>query len=79
MNNKGVGAIFCLITAILESARYISAAIFMSNVSSWDGALFQEGLSYTGNFLHVMAAFALIIGIGFLGAGVFQDFKNKNK
>lgn len=34
MNNKGVGAIFCLISAILISARYISAAVFMSGVNS---------------------------------------------
>ena len=27
MNNKGVGAVFCLIAAILMSARYIAAAI----------------------------------------------------
>ena len=48
MNNKGVGAVFCLISAILTSARYIAAAIFMSNVTSWDSTLFQAGLSYVG-------------------------------
>ncbi len=77
MNNKGIGAIFCLIAAVLESAHYIAAAIFMSNVTSWDGALFQEGLRYTGSFLTVTSAAALITGIGFLGYGVFRDFKNK--
>ncbi len=49
MNNKGIGAIFCLISAVLMSARYIAAAIFMSNVSSWDSSLFQAGLSYVGS------------------------------
>ena len=77
MNNKGVGAIFCLIAAIIECTRYIAAAIFMSNVTSWDSSLFQEGLSYTGTSLQVAAAAALIIGIGFLGCGVFQDLRKK--
>lgn len=79
MNNKGIGAIFCLIAAVLESAHYIAAAIFMSNVTSWDGPLFQEGLRYTGSFLTMAAAAALIIGIVFLVYGVFQDLKEKNK
>ena len=34
MNNKGVGVIFCLISAILVSAKYISAAMFMSNIAT---------------------------------------------
>lgn len=78
MNNKGIGAIFCLISAVLESTRYIAAAIFMSNVTSWDSSLFQEGLSYTGSSLKVMALIALITGLGFLVSGVLQDLRNKS-
>ena len=77
MNNKGVGAIFCLISAIIECTRYIAAAIFMSNVTSWNSSLFQEGLSYTGSFLKVMALITLVIGVGFLGCGVFQDLRKQ--
>ena len=33
MNNKGIGAIFCLISAILTSTRYIAAAIFKNRES----------------------------------------------
>ena len=73
MNNKGIGAIFCLISAILMSARYIAAAIFMSNVMSWDSSLFQAGLSYVGSPLKVTAIIALIAGICFLVYGVFRD------
>ena len=79
MNNKGVGAIFCLISAVLASARYIAAAAFMSNVTSWDGSLFQAGLSYVGSPLKVTAILALIVGICFLGYGVVQDFKKQDK
>ena len=77
MNNKGIGAIFCLIAAIIECTRYIAAAIFMSNVTSWDSSLFQEDLNYTGSSLNVMAMIALVIGIGFLGCGVFQDLRKQ--
>ena len=79
MNNKGVGVILCLISAVLTSARYIAAAIFMSNVSSWDSSLFQAGLSYVGSPLIITAVIALIVGICFLVYGVLQDFKKKDK
>lgn len=77
--NKVVGAVFCLISAVLASARYIAAAAFMSNVTSWDSSLFQAGLSYVGSPLKVTAIIALIAGICFLGYGVIQDFKKQNK
>ena len=48
MNNKGVGAIFCLISALLFAARYLAAAIFMSGTQSWDAVLFSHALSYGG-------------------------------
>lgn len=67
MENKIVGAIFCFMSAILISARYISAAIFMSGVVSWDATLFAAGLEYVGPFLPVAAGVAFIIGILFLG------------
>ncbi len=79
MNNKSIGAIFCLISAVLTSARYIAAATFMSNVSSWDSSLFQAGLSYVGSPLKITAVIALIAGICFLVYGVLQDFKKKDK
>ena len=77
MNNKGIGAIFCLISAVLESTRYIAAAIFMSNVTSWDSSLFQEGLSYVGSPLKIAAIVALVAGICFLVYGLFQDSKKE--
>lgn len=75
MNNKGVGVIFCLISAILVSAKYISAAMFMSNVTSWDATLFKSGLEYVGPFLSIEAILAMIIGILFLGYGLYTDSK----
>lgn len=75
MNNKGVGVIFCLISAILVSEKYISAAMFMSNVTSWDATLFKSGLEYVGPFLSIEAILAMIIGILFLGYGLYTDSK----
>ena len=79
MNNKGVGAVFCLISAILMSARYVAAAVFMSNVTSWDSSMFQEGLRYVGSPLKVTAVIALIAGVCFLGYGIFQESKKQGE
>ena len=79
MNNKGIGSIFCLIAAVLTAARYMAAAIFMSNVSSWDAGLFASGLEYIGPELKIALIIALIVGIVFLGAGIYQDIKEKKK
>lgn len=79
MNNKGVGTVFCLIAAILMAARYLSAAIFMSGVASWDSELFQASLRYIGPSLSIAAIAALAVGVIFLAVGVFQDVKNAKK
>ena len=59
MNNKGVGAVFCLIAALLMAAKYLAAAIFMSGVVSWSGELFRSGLEYVGSPLSIAAGIAL--------------------
>ena len=75
MNNKGVGAIFCLISSILISAKYISAAMFVSGATAVDAVLFKAGWEYVGPFLTVAAFFALVVGILFLGYGLYQEIK----
>ena len=79
MNNKGIGAVFCLIAAILTAARYLSASIFMSGISAWSSELFQTSLEYIGPVLPTAAIAALIVGVIFLGVGVFQDMKGPAK
>ena len=66
MNRRGAGVVFCLIAALLFSARYISAAIFGSGVLSWDSQLFHAMLEYTGNGLIIASAASLLIGIAYL-------------
>ena len=75
MNNKGVGVTFCLISAILVSTKYISVAMFMSNLATKDDSLFKKGLEYVGPFLSIETILAMIIGILFLGYGLYTDSK----
>ena len=79
MENKIVGAIICFMSTVLISARYISAAIFMSGVVSWNATLFAAGLECVGPFLAIAAGIAFIIGILFLGYGLYLDIKKMKK
>ena len=79
MNNKITGAIFCLIAAILAGARYVAAAIFMSNTAAWNAELFGNSLSYVGPNLLIAAIAALVVGIGFLVCGLLKDGKKTDK
>ena len=79
MNNKGVGAIFCLISALLFAARYLAAAIFMSGVVSWSRELFRSGLEHVGPPLSIAAVIALVLGVAFLVWGIVQDVNASKK
>lgn len=76
MNKRGTGAIFCLIASILFSARYITAAIFMSNFASWDNQSFLAGLEYQGSVLLIVSVISLIIGVLYL---ILAEIENKKK
>lgn len=75
MNNKVVGSIFCLISAILISAKYISAAMYMGSTTPKDAELFTLGLKYVGPFLTISSVIALLIGIAFFGYGIYEERK----
>lgn len=66
IDKRGTGVIFCFIASLLFAARYITAAIFMSGVSSWDSMLFTAGLEYQGYGLLVFSVISLIIGMIYL-------------
>jgi hypothetical protein len=55
-----------MIAAILFTARYLTAAIFGSNLTTWNGELFQAMLEYTGRPLTILSVIALVIGIIYL-------------
>ncbi|EKP0369321.1 hypothetical protein P0D19_003056, partial [Listeria innocua] len=48
MNKRGTGVTFIAIAAFLFSAKYISAAIFGSNLASHNRELFLAMLEYIG-------------------------------
>ncbi len=79
MNKRGVGVIFCLMAIILFSTRYITTAIFLSGVTSWDAETFVMGLSYVGSELLYLSIISLIIGIVYLILGEIEEKKNNNK
>lgn len=66
INRRFAGVVFCFMAAFLFSMRYISAAIFGSNVSSWSSELFGNMLKYTGNGLTVASVIALVVGVIYL-------------
>jgi len=77
MNRRGTGAILCLAGALLFAARYLTAAIFMSNVSSWDSMLFAAGLEYQGNGLLILGSFSFIVGIVYLAWAELEAGKGR--
>lgn len=66
MNRRGTGVIFCLIAALLYIAHYITTAIYLSNMSSWDAHMFKEGLKYTGSSLDILSVIFLVAGLVYL-------------
>lgn len=66
MNNKYIGSILCLISALLMCTRYLSAIIFMSNGTTWSEDLFGAALEYVGTPLKIASIIELIIGIIFI-------------
>ena len=75
MNKRGAGVLFCLIAAILFSARYISAAIFMSGVVSWSKDLFLSSLEYIGYPLLSLSTLSLIVGVAYLIWAEWEEWK----
>lgn len=76
MNKRGTGAIFCLMGSLLFAARYITAAIFMSNTSSWDSMLFAAGLEYQGDGLLIFSVISLVIGAVYLVWAEIEERKH---
>lgn len=75
MNRKIMGCTFFAIAAFLYAAKYIAAAIFMSNIGSHGRDWFQSGMSYVGQGLHLWALTALIFGVVYLVLGEWNDLK----
>ncbi len=77
MNRRTVGCAFVAMAAFLYTARYITAAIFISNVQNWGRDLFQGAMGYVGKELHLWALAALLVGVIYLAWGEWSDLKRK--
>ena len=75
MNFKGVGAIFCLIAAILGGIRYIAAAIFAAGSPTISAEVFDIAMLSVGTAPMIAAIVALVIGVCFLALGFAKDGK----
>ncbi len=73
MQRRTAGVIFICISAFLYGIRYLSAAIFGSNISSWDISLFRIMLHSVGNGPVILSWLALITGVGYL---IFAEFES---
>lgn len=71
MGRRYTGLGFCGIAAFLYAAKYITAAIFGTGVSSWNSELFHAMLQYVdaGNSLAILSIISLIVGIVYLVMG----------
>ncbi len=65
MGRRSVGLGFCGIAAFLFAARYVSAAIYGSNLAS-GGPSFNIFLQSVGSGLVALSAVSLVVGIIYL-------------
>jgi hypothetical protein len=73
MHRRTAGMMFIGIAAFLYATKYISAALFASNVSSWDRSLFRTMLSYVGNGPILFSILSLIMGLVYLVTAEFEN------
>jgi len=74
MNKRAAGTIFCVISSFLFAVRYVAAAIYMSNLSTWSDELFSSGLEYVGTPLLTLSGISLVVGIIYL---VWQEIEER--
>jgi hypothetical protein len=66
MSRRTTGTVLLLISALLYSTRYLSAAIFGSGMMGWSAENFQALLQYIGPQLSNWSLVALIFGVGYI-------------
>ena len=74
------GIRFMCLAGIIQSVKYISAAIYMSGSDSMSRDLFENGLTYVGSGLDIMSALAGFLGLILISLyikGSIDDRKGK--
>lgn len=72
MHRRTLGGILLCISAFLYGVRYLAAAIFGSNVNSWDQDLFNSMLDYVGTWPLILSIVSLIAGVVYLFIAEFE-------
>lgn len=77
MSKRITGGLLCLSASILFSARYIAAAIHVSELTSFDEGVFSLSLKYVGKPLLFLSVLCFIIGAAYLVSAELDERKNK--
>ena len=70
-------AILYFTAALLQCAKFVSAAIFMSGTQSWNAELFTQGLKYVGGTLDIISICAVVLGVALMLWYCFEKFCRK--
>ena len=71
------GIRFLCLAGIIQSAKYISAAVYMSGGSSMSRDLFENGLRYIGPGPDIMSAVAGLFGLVLIALSVKEDIDRR--
>ncbi|MNJ53185.1 hypothetical protein [Paenibacillus fonticola] len=66
MHRRTTGMLLIIIAAFLYGIRYLAAAIYGSNSSTWSAELFNEMLNYVGKGPMILSTSALILGVAYM-------------
>lgn len=79
MKKQIIGTIFILISSILYSAKYVSAAISGANSQTWGDEEFLRYLSYFPITFNVAIISSFIVGAIYIGWGISDFLKEEKK
>ena len=82
MNKFDAGVRLLIFSGLVQCAKYISAAIYMSGSASQGKVLFRNGLAYIGIRLDLISLAAFTAGALLLAieiVGLLKDMRNKGE
>ena len=79
MNKLGAGVILIALGGIMQCAKVIAAAIYMSGLASQSSELFADGMEYVGGRLDVLAGAAALAGTVLAVWGLWESNKKRKK
>ena len=77
MNRRSAGVCLLAIAAFFYTMRHLVAAIFGSNVTTWNRELYLSMLDTVGTDLFMLSAVAAVAGFGYLVWAEIRDHREK--